>query len=249
MLNLHTEYSCTGDFELKMSSNVCFRRVFSVLEQDMKKKFSIGYVIKIYSGLSASGENRWNNACLLNKKELRNHINQLKGIIPFRAKILTKKWEHGDLYEVHVQLDNVEGIYHRFLLTWIRYVYEFPYNVYVIEAQRLRKEKQFMFESMANLFNLVGSCVNLGGGHSAAYGNTVGFLQRKELSAKLKKTKYLNDIYKHSHEGKTIKTRVEHNGKTLTWYDLDFWKNEELFQKRLPVYVEKFKKIKQNKDK
>lgn len=248
MLNLHTEYSCTGDFERKMKSNVCFRQVFEVLENE-KKKFSINYVIRIYAGFDAAEKKRWNNVCLLNKKELRNHINQLKGIIPFRAKILTKKGDNGDFYEVHLQLDNVKGIYHRFILTWIRYVYEFPYNVYVVEAQRLRKEKLFMFESIANLFNLIGSCVTLGGGHSCAYGHTIGFLQRKELSARLKETKYLNNIYSHSHEGDSIETRVEHNGENLTWYDLAFWKDEELFQKRLPVYVEKFKKIKHKKDK
>lgn len=245
MLNLHTEYSCTGDYKRPMESNVCFAKVFRELGGSQKK--SIKYVIRIYSGLCAAKKKSWNNACFLSRRELRNHIDQLKGIIPFKAKIISKKEGDLNFFEVILEIDNIKGIYHKFILTWIRYAYEFPYNMFLMEACKLRKVKPFMFDSIANLFNLVGSSVSLGGGHTIGYGGTIGFLQRKELAARIGRVTELNNVYKHSYEGKHINTRERINNKELSWYDLDFWKNEELFQKRIPVYLEKYKKIKQKK--
>ena len=245
MLNLHTEYSCAGDYVKQMGSAACFRYVFNHLDRNTKT--SIDYVIKIYSGLDAVNKERWNNGCFLNKREIRNHLDLLKGIIPFRAKIVSKEENGLKFFEIRLRVENIKGIYHKFLLTWIRYLYEFPYNMYIVEANKLRKEKPFMFDSISNLFNLVGSSVSLGGGHSIAWGNAVGFLQRKELTAKIGQVRALNNIYKRYNDGGSVDTRVTHKGRDLSYYDLEYWRDEELFQRRLAVYQEKYKKIKNRK--
>lgn len=243
MLGFHTEYSCTGDFKRSMKASVCFAQVFGALGN--AKNPSINYIIRIYPGLKVAKTKSWSNACLLTRQELKNHINQLKGIISFKAKIVNKKGENGDFFEVHLKLDKAPVIHHKLILTWVRYVYEFPYNVYLVEALKLRKEKLFMFDSVANLFNLVGSCMGLSGGHTIGYGQEIGFLQRRELKARINEQHSLNSIYKNSYNGETISTSINYKNKKLTYYDLEFWTNEELFQDRLSVYVEKYKKIKQ----
>lgn len=245
-LSYHTEYSCTGDVQREMGSAACFAYVFRNIEKT--KKQSVNYIIRVYRELGAVKRNQWNNGCLLSKKEIRNHLDLLKGIIPFEAKIVSKERNGLKFFEIHLKVENAKGTCHKFILTWIRYLYEFPYNMYLIEANRLRKEKLFMFDSIANLFNLVGGCFGLGGGHSIAAGRTIGFLQRKELSAKINRVQSLNSIYQCSYDGASLRAYdVPYKGHNLSYHDLEFWRNEELFQKRLPVYQEKYKKIKRNK--
>lgn len=243
-VSYHTEYSCSGDYDRKMASSACFASAFR--DVDTRKKSSINYKIKLYTNAEISRNIGRSNFCPLSKKDLKNHIYLLKGIIPFEVQITEYKEEKDPYYEVDLKLNDLPGIYHKFILTWIRYAYEFPYNMFLVEANKLRKEIPFRFDSVANLFNLVGSCVGLGGGHTVGWGESIGFLQRKELTAKLKKVGRLNSIYKTTNDRLRISTLVQHKNKELRYTDMEFWNNDELYQDRLKTYLQKYKHIKAN---
>lgn len=191
-----------------------------------------------------------NNSCFISKKELRHHLDQLKKIIPFKATIKEVIENDCPCYRIDLTVEDALAIQHKYILSWIRYTYEYPYCVILQEALRLRKEPEFRFESCFNLFNLIGDAFGLlGGGHSIAYGSDIGFLRRKELEAVIKKKRNLNSIFecggypKSLLEGSRIKRR-------LTPVDLEFWTDNELFMReRKPVYLELYKKKKKIKDK
>lgn len=240
----HTEYSCSGDYNKGRSVNACFASVFGACRAF--DDYTIDYKVYLYQDDSMALKRDVNHYCLLDKRELRSHLSRLRGIIPFSYKIIEKE-EHGcPCFIVNLHVSG-KGIQHEYLLTWLRYSYEYPYNVFLKEALRLRKEKEFMFESISNLFNLVGvSFGMLYGGHSIGNGRKIGFLKRRELEEKIKLSGRLNDIYNAVEGlGNQLGTSSKIK-KNLRIYDKEFWQDEELFMnERKPVYLEKLKKIKE----
>ena len=245
-LHLHTTYSCTGDLTFDATGAACFSRVFGFVSN--RKKFSIYYKIRIYTDLKAATKKNYDNCCLLNIKEIKNFIKQAREFIPFDFKVIRTKEGDLDAVDVYLKVYKLKGIYHKYILSWVRYLYEFPYNMYVIEANKLRKENLFRFESIANLINLIGSCIYLGGGHTIGYGNSIGLLRRKEMFATIGKHSSLNDIYpSHYKEKKYTPTIVDFKGIEISFRDLEYWQEEELYQNRLEVYKRKYKDIKKLK--
>lgn len=245
--SLYTEYSCTGDIRRNRSSNACFAYVFRELDSHGKK--SVSYKIYVYKGIDWLKKERNNNACLLTKRELKHHIDQLKGIIPFRA-VIREGVEHDcPCFIINLELKEAMAIHHKYILSWIRYAYEYPYNVVLLEAINLRKESEFKFESIFNLFNLIaGTWGFLGGGHTIACGGEIGFLKRKELEAAIRKRSALNNIFvNNGYDNRSIDYKSAR--KNLDCRDLEFWTDRELLiAERKSVYLEKYKKIK-NKNK
>ena len=239
----HTEYSCTGDYKENRRSHACFSNVFGHCKPF--DNYDIDYKVYLYKGDSIAQREHVNHYCILSKKELRNHLSQLNGIIPFKYRIVETEERDCPCFIVHLHVSGL-GIQHEYLLTWLRYSYEFPYNVFLREAMRLRREKEFMFESVSNLFNLVGASFGmLYGGHSAGNGRRIGFLKRKELAAKIEQANSLNSIYKAVEGlGNQLNSRSRMKNH-LDMEDSEFWTDEELFMtERKPVYLEKLKKIK-----
>ena len=39
---------------------------------------------------------------------------------------------------MHLRLNNVPPTFHKYVLTWLRYTYEFPYNVFLKDAYNLK---------------------------------------------------------------------------------------------------------------
>lgn len=244
--SLYTEYSCTGSLNKSRRSHACFAHVFDIMNKSKTTKYSINYKIYVYKGLDFMEKMHANNACLISKRELRHHLDQLRGIIPFKAVIHERTENSCPCYVISLTLENARGIQHKYILSWIRYAYEFPFNVILAEAIKLHKEKGFMFESVANLFNMVGGLFGLlGGGHSIPYGTDIGFLRRKQLAASMARKSCLNHIYECRYDGiKLGNSKISR----YTRYDLEFWTNERLFnEERKPVYLERYKEIKQRR--
>lgn len=247
-LSFCTEYEMKRDGRvlINMAKNACFRRAYEWLSRQ-DKKISAEYTIIIHKGCSWGKRNKYKNACVLERKELRYHLNQLKDAVPFLYRIKEVNNKRDSYFELHVKVTEGTIIQHKYLLAWIRYTYEYPYNVMLLEARKLRWEKGFRFESGFNLFNIVGQCFDLWpGGHSVAYDNNVELLRKEALKRRLQNTSSqarLNNIFNHSHVSHiAMIPRTSKINKKLSITDLEYWTNDQLFaEERLPVYKERLK--------
>lgn len=249
-VNYYTEFSCSGDIELKMASCACFARAFMYLQEGNK---SVCYIIKVYKGDTLK-QKGLSNMCFFSERQIKNHLNQLKDLFPLKFKVYDSCNEKEPHFIIELDLKDVPGMYHRYALTWTRYLYEFPYNMILMDAYKLKEDLYFRFESTANLFNLIASCSDfgVGGGHGVTCGSRVGFLMRRELVAQLNQVDRLNSIY--PVDRKVSKKYPNSVGK-FDFTDIEYWQDVRLFEQvRKPIYVEEYKKriseiIKKNKKK
>ena len=238
-LSLYTEYSMSGSVDAGMRATVCFGNAFRSLSKDS----DITYNIRVYPGAFLCLNKRRNNACFLNVKEIGNHLRQLKGIFPFEYKVSeTRNEENIPCYLVTMHIKDSPVLFHKYALTWLRYVYEYPYNVILKDAYRLKKDPVFLFTSIATLFNVVSNCYDHGVDetHSISENHTHIPLKKKELRERIKKVKCLEKIYNHL---RVEKEYLPYKLEKYKSYDLEYW-SDELFDKRKPFYMKMYNKIK-----
>lgn len=156
-LSFHTEYSSEGTVEKRMGKEACFSRVFHGPYYMTNK-----YVIKIYSGFCMIKQHN-NNGCFLTKEQLHRHVILLWKIwhFPFTIKEKISKNGLNPYFELSMQVTGY-NIVHRFILTWIRYSYEFPYSLYMLDVIKLKRFKEFKYLNQFNIFNLVSSRMRRG---------------------------------------------------------------------------------------
>lgn len=238
-LSYHTEYSCTGTYNKEMCANACFAGVFSRVHYDS----DIVYTIHLYSGIDFCTKYHYSNACLFSKHEIRNHLRQLKGIYPFGYRVLEKSNNEGQVYyEVKLHLNNVPATFHKYVLTWLRYTYEYPYNVILKDTYRLKKDSMFRFESIANIFNVVSNCYpdDVNDIHSIAENIIHKPLRKCKLCERIRKADRLEEIYNFLYIN-AIKLPKQIEG--FECKDLEYW-SEELFELKKSTYIEMYKTIK-----
>lgn len=147
--SLWTSYKSTGDNNLDYlgSHTVCF----GSLVNNMPESGNIHnhYTITIFK---PQNQEHWRingmnaNATLLNINEIRNHVRVVKKLFNFSFKVT----EDEDRYHVHIDI-NQPKIYHRYLLSWIRYTYEYPFNIACLDMHEMRKQPECRFISSPNL--------------------------------------------------------------------------------------------------
>lgn len=242
-LNYYTEYSCDGYLNQDLDDAACFSYVFNNIGN---KNVSINYNIIIYKGTKLSKEDHNSNACLLTINQLKNHLRQAKLIYPFKFHIEQCKHNGFDVFEVNLKLIDVPGMFHKYLLTWVRYTYEFPYNVLLIDTYKLKNEKCFKFSSIANIFNIVLGSINwedLRCIHQIPETFTINkSLKVDDLRKKLKKIEKLNKLYEVL---KSTEKFIPDSIEELSIEDIEYWNNIEYFEKyRKPVYLNNYKESK-----
>lgn len=245
-LSYHTEYGCTGTINKRMGVEACFSRVFSRVGNDS----DITYTVILYPGTEFGAKNRRCNMCLFSPKEVKNHLKQLTSIFPFDFTIkrgvinrYSGKWK---CYEVKIHLHDVPAAFHKYVLTWLRYTYEFPYNVILKDTYRLKKNPIFKFTSIANLFNVVSNCYPyyVGEGHSILESHIKVPLKKKDLRERLKEVDRLNSLYKYL--DRDNKERIPDNLENFRYTDEAYW-SEELYQEREPFYIKMYNTFKDKK--
>lgn len=245
-LSYCTQYSCSGDISTKEIKAACYSKVFhSIFGQE---QHSIKYNIIIYKGIKFAVEQHKNNACILSRREIRKHLDCAKRIIDFEYKISEEKRGDYPVYILHIKVDAC-STFHKFLLTWVRYMYEFPYNMLVLDVIRLKRKPEFRFTSRTTLMNLVIGCYyddDLGIHQIPKCQKVVSKLSINSLREMIKNVSKLNDIY---HVISKIPYIIDSNvknseEKNIHAMDLEYWIDEELYAtKREPVYLEVYKKI------
>lgn len=239
-LSYCTEYSCEGDLVKEMDKEACFGYVFRLINTCNNVK----YRIILYSGAEFSKNEHQSNACLFTKREIRRHLLLLKSLYPFHYKVSDYKADDDVKYnriEVFLELNDVPPMFHKYILTWLRYTYEYPYNVILKDAYALKKDPTFRFESISNLFNLVIGCFcsNPRDIHQIPRNQVSTPMKLAEVREKIQKVKHLNDIYQ------GLKDKQDQIPKSIgeyNIYDIEYWRDG--FEVRKPIYMKVYKEIK-----
>lgn len=246
MLNFCTEYSSKGNTNKNMCKDACFSTVFYSERNGVKQKNV--YTVKLYKMGDFLNKKRQNNACLTDRAGVVHHLKVLQSVFKFAYRLK----ENEDHFLLKITLEG-DLIYHKYMLTWVRYLYEYPFNVFLADAVRLKQLPCFRFESIINLFNIVGAtsgiCQHGTGIH--AIGETANFkelLTTKQIQGRLKEleggNKRINDIFEYLNDGYEWKN-LEDNGNLGC---SEYWESQEHFDKRVPIYQENYKTLK-NKNK
>lgn len=224
-----TEYSCEGDLEKGMSKEACFSYVFN----NVRSKHSVTYNVYVYEGVERARDGHQSNACLLTINQVRRHLDKLKSLYPVEVKVRREKEENRLL--VTLKIEKAPATFHKYALTWLRYTYEYPYNVLLRDAYELRKDPQFRFESIANIFNLTVGCFchNPRDIHQVPNNVVTERLTISQVREKIRKVNRLNYIYKKVKD-KKLQVPEKINGHGTE--DLEYW--DEGFEKRKAVYMD-----------
>jgi hypothetical protein len=107
-----------------------------------------------------------NNFCLLGKKDIEEHFAYLSETycIDCSVQVFGDDWKEleddklpEENYYLKLHLNATPG-QQVFALTWCRHLYEFPFNMFLLDALRLKKEfGEFRNEHLANIIQVVGS--------------------------------------------------------------------------------------------
>lgn len=158
-LNYHTVYSSDGGAgALRKNSRACFSDIFRYISRG---KFIQDYTIYIErEGL----DDNLNNQTFLTEKEIKTHLFWVKRNFEKSFKYSIKKCDAESKYSYIIKL-TIDGynITHRFILTYVRYIYEYPFSIIVKEALKLKRDKDFSDISYFDLLNVVGSSMLLPG--------------------------------------------------------------------------------------
>ncbi len=237
-LKYHTVYSCGGDIKKELAPEACFEYVFKNVEDN----FNVTYQVIIYLGTDYSKKTHKSNACLFSRKEVYNYLKLLKTLYPI--KISVKNYTKDGSYDrllVTLHIEKVPMTFHKYALAWLRYTYEFPYNVLLKDVYELKKDPIFRFESIANLINLTIGCYceYLRSVHQIPSNQVSIKMKLKEVKERIKEVDRLNDIYRRLEDKKNS---IPKNINGFSVNDIEYWTNG--FEDRKPIYINVYKDIK-----
>lgn len=236
-LSYSTIYQASGDlvFENKnLEGQACFSYIFRNVRNN--KKQHIIYSIYISTDLGYIQDYRESNLCILTEEQIRFHMSYLRFISSFKYKITKKFIDDYSGFRIDLDL-NAIGNVHKMFLTWIRYLYEYPYNLVLYDSFKLREEKRFIEKSnYLNIVNFVTTFYSNDWIHQIpkSHHNIPEFITRKSFKDRLMKCDHLNDILKNSN------IQIE----LFTEYD-DIDDFIEDFDNRKNKYIETLNKLKQ----
>lgn len=261
MLNFCTEYNSEGNTQVTMRRVACFGDIFRSEKNGIVQKNK--YTIKLYKIGDLLNKEMQNNACLTDRAGVVHHLKILQSVFKFGYRLKENKND----FKLSLTLEG-DLIYHKYMLTWVRYLYEYPFNVFLADAYKLKNIAGFKFESIINLFNLVGATSSIFqfGTDIHAIGETSWFkalMTTKEIQARLKELKgggtFISDIFPvlHAKTGwnapnkklKDVTTLEDINIDYDRLHSSDYWDSEEEFNKRLELYKKNYKILKDYKKK
>lgn len=144
-----TYFSAKGDMNVEENWYPCFgeftKQCFEFSEHDQE------FCITLYKVSSDTFKHKYyNNACIFNKTEIAAHLEEIQEVCNFSYKIL----QYRDRYVLKIKV-KAYSIYIKFILTWVRLLYKWPYNVLYRDALRVHKLKEFSNLNLISVFNLV----------------------------------------------------------------------------------------------
>lgn len=257
-LNLRTYYRTTGEkfnLDLLREGDYCFRKVFkfryySGINSIPSKPFHQVYEIHMIDGVGlCESDSKYNNACLFSEKEIKRHLDWAKkNIHPFEYTLqkIERKHRRATYISWSVTIDICSRfLYQKILLTWVRYLYEFPTNVITKDVYRMTRCPEFRFMNLMDLYNLASfcypTCTDYKTDQTLSYGGERMTL--KELRKKFSKLErdeaseyILSKIFKRKmHDEPYNRPICKYRADGI--HEIGFWTEEEEFKQRKAVYI------------
>lgn len=247
-LNFHTEYSSKGTVKKPMRREYCFGDIF--YEDHYQEN---EYNIRIYKNLSGVNNGAKNNACFMSKDELFNYISIAKRVHDFDLQITDEEKDNRFLVKLTLKAPRVV---HRYILTWLRYSYEFPFNMYLADAMKMKNITGFKRDDLFNLFNLAGaSCgYHFHGDRIHCIGDVCWPRKFYSIKEQVKTvngaedTSEVNSLFPELQNIKGFKTIYANSDDFRKNFEsLEYWQDDKNFKARLEFYKSNKKAIKSTK--
>ena len=179
-LNYCANYSVSGDIshkegivknlkEYKCSGDVCFADVFyGRVRKNNKKLREANYdetpITAVYRiRFLKYRDDRYDNIdsnVLVDRDCIARFIEYATRVVPFTFTVK----EFSRYYCVTIKIDKLKIIFHKFILTWVRYLYEYPYNTIPCFIDNIVNE--YPQKSPVLLYHIMMACfANFGTGH------------------------------------------------------------------------------------
>lgn len=153
-LNFYTWYRSEGHIKHKMQREWCFGHIFHINNLPDDKIIKNIYTIRIcHSGKDIAGN--FSNQCYLSLTDIKRYLNQGKKFVNYTYKITKDK----NYYYITANVQDLH-IAHKFILTYIRYLYEIPFALYLYEAVHLKHEcVEFKHLDYLTIYNIVSATI------------------------------------------------------------------------------------------
>lgn len=244
-VNYETIYSSEGTVNVPMESHACFGRIFRDDNLQQKNK----YVIHMYKGLQHMEETHGNNAVLVDVDTIFVHLNILKRLFEFNYKLEEKVNQNMHPYfELSFEYDG-HRLEHEFMLTWIRYLYEFPYAIFIKDVYELKKFPEYQFINPIMLYNIISSVYDRERDIHSMFKNNVATRLyhyndiKDRIEARKPHVNGWDDVHKVlNFDGATQRVEDINNTIENPGRDFAFWSKP--IEERLPIYNERLILIK-----
>ena len=216
-----------------ISESVCFAPLFSCR---CDSKYYRIYILKGDADL----KKYYSNYCFFNKKEIINHLKQIPKFCYTKFSVIETTYKGNDAFQIDMYIDSDERIIHKYILTWIRSVFEWPFYLYLLHARELHKMPEFKFESIVNLFNVVATV------HRKSFDtniHTFGVdllpIKKKEIINRIDKVNQVNSVFPKKIYDDIPQRELPSDFDEIT---------QELFEKNCPAYIEAYHIIKNHEN-
>lgn len=177
--------------------------------------------------------------CLLTLKEIRKLIRNIQSYINFTYSIREYTNNKGKWYKIHLRLQKHNFIQLLFILTSLRYSYEYPFNVICKDAFKLQQDSRFKQLNLINTCNLIFKYVfNYERTVHSLCDEFVKFTPKANIRKNLANPYNVHGLFK---KGDGLEDDCPFNEKIA---DLDFWMNDKEFETRKQFYLTKINKFK-----
>jgi hypothetical protein len=231
-LNYYTEYSSTGIYEHGLCKEVCFGPVFRAAN-GMKGDPRYGKYEMVVFKSREKVDKSYNNFCYV---DIAQYMKYLLDVVDFEYSI-----KNNDNVYTIIMTITAPPMLHIFLLTCVRYLYEYPYNVILYDAMRIKELNMCEGFNINDLYNLVcKSCFSDADSlHAIPSGGSslMSRLSKKDIWNRSISCKSLNSFYpylrKNLYKDQNFRSLIIEN-------------QHNTFFKRLPIYLENYNFILQN---
>ena len=252
-LNLCSIYRSEGYANREMGRYACFAKTLTLWQNKSASNVqSVHYEIVLMKGLDSIKETQYNNACLLNKREIKDWLKVVKSYHNFKYRLEDGDYSFNsgskkyDAFHLHIEMTG-NHTQHKWVLTAIRHLYEYPFNLWLIDAHRLRATdpQKFRGESLLNIMQSIKS--SFPNGHQT---DQSLMYKKKQFHSKkyvIKKIdsgiSYITNIYEANTKTQQFAQIAKEGAACLGSFD--WWMGEKYFVERAKIYHENYDKIKQ----
>lgn len=240
-LNLNTVYTYslyrlkTDQPELRKQGTVrgpCFNTLFTDLSRLFHIKERLQAEVTIYANRSPQilKNRNINNLVMVDRSIVEKHMAVAKRLVDFEYKIKT-----GTDLVINFTVTGTT-IQVKFLCAWIRYLYEFPANVFLLDVYRMKRLKEFKDISEVNLTILIDTVLR---NHCHIRADQCvlvdrHFINEDKLARDLQRgERYLEDLSE-LFEWNTICTYIHPAVKNVK--TINYWMDKDTYKERLKYY-------------